>query len=76
VDILVDDNGECFDCTMVAGSIGTRVSSSGDCALSASGEDDTVRPIAGWWLFIKDEKGMDKRSESAYSQIYGMERVR
>ncbi|KAJ7249577.1 hypothetical protein C8J57DRAFT_1668506 [Mycena rebaudengoi] len=61
VDILVDDNGECFDCTMVAGSIGTRVSSSGDCALSVSGEDDTVRPIAGWWLFVKDEKGMDKR---------------
>ncbi|KAJ7035401.1 hypothetical protein C8F04DRAFT_1233656 [Mycena alexandri] len=71
VDILVDDNGERFDCAMVAGSIGTRVSS----ALSASGEDDTVRPIAGWWLFVKDEKGMDKRSESAYSQIYGMERV-
>ncbi|KAJ7206904.1 hypothetical protein GGX14DRAFT_366971 [Mycena pura] len=74
VDILVDDNGELFDCAMVAGNIGTHVSSSGDCTLSASGADDTVRSVAGWWLFVKNEKGLDKRAENAYGQMYGMTR--
>ncbi|KAJ7105164.1 hypothetical protein C8R44DRAFT_806753 [Mycena epipterygia] len=53
VDVTLDDNGKLFDCMMVAGVIGTRVSSSGDPALSAEGKDDTVRPAAGWWMFIK-----------------------
>ncbi|KAF7368454.1 hypothetical protein MVEN_00168500 [Mycena venus] len=76
VDVLVNDNGERFDCAMVAGNIGTYVSSSDDCTLSASGADDTVRPIAGWWLFVKDEERMEKRAETAYRQIRGMRRVR
>ncbi|KAF7358480.1 hypothetical protein MVEN_00898500 [Mycena venus] len=76
VDILVIDNGERFECAMVAGSVGTRVSSSGDLALSTSGADDTVQPIMGWWLFVKDESGMEKKAANAYGQIYGMERVR
>ncbi|KAJ7050624.1 hypothetical protein C8F01DRAFT_1067464 [Mycena amicta] len=61
VDILVIDNGERFQCAMVAGSVGTRVLSSGDRALSARGTDDTVQPVAGWWLFVKDEEKLEKR---------------
>ncbi|KAJ7055487.1 hypothetical protein C8F01DRAFT_1373452 [Mycena amicta] len=61
VDVLLIDNGERFDCAMVAGSVGTRVLSSGDRALSAHGEDDTVQPVTGWWLFVKDEEKLKKR---------------
>ncbi|KAJ6582684.1 hypothetical protein DFH09DRAFT_1360469 [Mycena vulgaris] len=53
VDVTLDDNGEMFECVMVAGTIGTQVSSSGDRALSESGEGDTVSPAAGWWMFMK-----------------------
>ncbi|KAJ7809760.1 hypothetical protein B0H13DRAFT_2258847 [Mycena leptocephala] len=49
VDVTLDDNGARFDCAMVAGVVGTRVSSSGP------GKDDTVSPVAGWWMFIKKE---------------------
>ncbi|KAJ7212612.1 hypothetical protein GGX14DRAFT_564364 [Mycena pura] len=46
--------GKEYDCTMVAGTVGISVCSSGDRALSASGANDVVRPLVGWWLFIKD----------------------
>ncbi|KAJ7237420.1 hypothetical protein C8J57DRAFT_1144396 [Mycena rebaudengoi] len=53
VDIKLDDNGEKFNCVMTAGTVGTHISSSGDRALSFTGEDDVVRPVSGWWMFIK-----------------------
>ncbi|KAF8143567.1 hypothetical protein K438DRAFT_1993783 [Mycena galopus ATCC 62051] len=63
VDVLLIDNGERFECAMVAGSVGTRVLSSGDRALSAGGADDTVQPVAGWWLFVKDQEKREKREK-------------
>ncbi|KAK7058121.1 hypothetical protein R3P38DRAFT_3385198 [Favolaschia claudopus] len=51
VDVSFDDNGKNYECAMVAGMIGTLVTSSGDDKLSAQGKDDTVRPVAGWWMF-------------------------
>ncbi|KAF8198682.1 hypothetical protein K438DRAFT_1933439 [Mycena galopus ATCC 62051] len=72
VDVVVIEDGiRRFECAMVAGSVATRVSSSGDAALSENGADDTVRPIAGWWLFVKDETDMEKRAELAYGEIGG-----
>ncbi|KAJ7136864.1 hypothetical protein C8R44DRAFT_948583 [Mycena epipterygia] len=56
VDVKLDDNGEIFDCTLTAGLVGTRISSSNDTKLSATGENDTVRPLLGWWMFIKKEE--------------------
>ncbi|KAJ6563936.1 hypothetical protein B0H19DRAFT_1140059 [Mycena capillaripes] len=53
VDVLLDDDGEKFECMMTAGMIGMKVSSSGDVGLSSSGQDDTVRPASGWWMFTK-----------------------
>ncbi|KAJ7866249.1 hypothetical protein B0H14DRAFT_2733207 [Mycena olivaceomarginata] len=53
VDVTLDDNGELFSCAMIAGMVGTRVSSSDDTTLSEDGRDDTVRPVAGWWMFTK-----------------------
>ncbi|KAF8209136.1 hypothetical protein K438DRAFT_1573226 [Mycena galopus ATCC 62051] len=71
VDVLLIDNGERFECAMVAGSIGMRVFSSGDRSLSPNGADDTVQPMVGWWLFVKDEKDMEQRSRNAYQQNRG-----
>ncbi|KAJ7488013.1 hypothetical protein FB451DRAFT_1025761 [Mycena latifolia] len=53
VDVKLNDNGQLFDCVMVAGLVGARTSSSGDTALSPGGADDTVQPLAGWWMFTK-----------------------
>ncbi|KAJ6582692.1 hypothetical protein DFH09DRAFT_1145734 [Mycena vulgaris] len=53
VDVTLDDNGEHFDCVLTAGLVGTRVSSSNDTALSKTGIDDTVRPLPGWWMYVK-----------------------
>ncbi|KAJ7264370.1 hypothetical protein C8J57DRAFT_1624994 [Mycena rebaudengoi] len=53
VDVKLNDNGELFDCTMTAGVIGMKVSSSRDIELSPTGRDDIVRPVSGWWIFIK-----------------------
>ncbi|KAJ7141636.1 hypothetical protein C8R46DRAFT_968659 [Mycena filopes] len=55
VDVKLNDNGELFDCLMVAGSIGTRVLSSNDLSLSSTGEDDVVTPVVGWWMFTKKD---------------------
>jgi len=51
VKIVEQATGETFDSTMIAGLLGTRVSSSGDTELSATGMDDTVRPVVGWLIF-------------------------
>ncbi|KAJ7621048.1 hypothetical protein FB45DRAFT_1062089 [Roridomyces roridus] len=58
--------GVTLECAMVAGNIGTRVSSSGDRSLSASGTNDTVQPVAGWWMFTcVDEKEQQERALEA-----------
>jgi hypothetical protein len=41
-------------CSMTAGVVGTRVCSSNNSGLSSSGQDYTVHPVIGWWLFNKD----------------------
>ncbi|KAJ7127563.1 hypothetical protein C8R43DRAFT_696662 [Mycena crocata] len=71
VDIKLVDDNVVFNCSMVAGTIGMRVSSSGDRALSESGEDDTVQPVAGWWMFVKDEKRMQERAKEAFKDKHG-----
>jgi hypothetical protein len=75
VDVKLNDNGEFFECAMVAGAVGMRVSSSHDVTVSSSGEDDTVRPVVGWWLFVQEEEGMEARAAEAYSKVDGAERV-
>jgi hypothetical protein len=56
VPVKLDDNGEVFDCVLTAGLVGTQISSSNDSGLSATGVNDTVRPLAGWWMFILNDK--------------------
>ncbi|KAK7059917.1 hypothetical protein R3P38DRAFT_2759278 [Favolaschia claudopus] len=71
VDVLLIDNGKRFDCAMVAGNIAMSVTSSNDPLISPGGINDTVRPLAGWWLFIKDETDMQAKAKAAYRQKEG-----
>ncbi|KAJ7685596.1 hypothetical protein DFH06DRAFT_1277868 [Mycena polygramma] len=64
-----DDDGKVYDCAMVAGIVGMGVSSSGDRTLSESGKNDTVHPVPGWWMFIKDEKNMGAKTEQLRLQL-------
>ncbi|KAJ6467567.1 hypothetical protein C8R47DRAFT_1223684 [Mycena vitilis] len=63
VDVVFDDYGAKSECLLVAGMIGTRVSSSGDAGLSEEGRDDTVRPAVGWWMFKKNGNTWPLRAE-------------
>ncbi|KAK6992927.1 hypothetical protein R3P38DRAFT_2656597 [Favolaschia claudopus] len=62
------DVGKTYDCTMVAGSVGMQVSSSGDKNPSSSGTNDTMSTLLslGWWMFIdiKDQDKIEKRLQS------------
>ena len=51
VPVKVDDNGDVFDSTMVAGSVGINCTSSGDEMDGGLVELDTVRAETGWWMF-------------------------
>lgn len=51
VPVKVDDNGEFFDATMVAGSVGINCSGSGDELDGGLVELDTVSAETGWWMF-------------------------
>ncbi|KAJ7157179.1 hypothetical protein C8R46DRAFT_959068 [Mycena filopes] len=53
IDVKLNDNEVIFDCAMVAGTVGTQVTSSDDLELSSTGKDDVVRPVVGWWMFVK-----------------------
>jgi len=59
-DAKLDDNGQVLQTLLVAGGVGSAVSSSGDKALSGSGERDTMRPVPGWWIFVKNEKSEEE----------------
>ncbi|KAJ3502541.1 hypothetical protein NLJ89_g8841 [Agrocybe chaxingu] len=43
VDVLLIDNGDKFECMMVAGHVGSTI----------EGQRDTLRPLSGWFMFIK-----------------------
>ncbi|KAJ7891664.1 hypothetical protein B0H14DRAFT_1059744 [Mycena olivaceomarginata] len=44
-------------CTVLAGLVGTGFSSSRDTALSATGRNDTVRPVVAWWIYQRGGAG-------------------
>jgi len=60
VNVKLDDNGQEFPTLLVAGGVGSAVSPSGDKVLSGPGERDTVRPVPGWWMFVKNEKSEEE----------------
>lgn len=55
VDVKLDDNGVFFDCIMVAGHVGHR--------LSAQGTNmDTLQPSSEWFIFIKEDAKVDAQT--------------
>ncbi|CAM6084378.1 unnamed protein product [Calypogeia fissa] len=58
VDVKLNDNGVEFKTVMVAGLVGMEITSSGVKGKDHEGKDDTVQPVAGWWLF--EERAIPK----------------
>ncbi|KAG8820173.1 hypothetical protein FRC17_010234 [Serendipita sp. 399] len=61
VPVQLDDNGEKFDCKMIAGHVGMHISSSRNAKASETSEEtvkDTVQPAMEWFMFI--QKGFSR----------------
>ncbi|THU85889.1 hypothetical protein K435DRAFT_763829 [Dendrothele bispora CBS 962.96] len=61
VDVKLDDNGKIFDTIMVSGLVGTCLFPSNDKKLSEYGSRDAVKPVPGWWIFIKRDEHLPGR---------------
>jgi hypothetical protein len=61
-DVKLDDNGTKFDCIITAGLVGIRVCDSKDEGPSGGGKKDILRPVSGWWMFVKLPEGQDTES--------------
>jgi hypothetical protein len=66
VPVEIDDNGIRIHTRMVAGSVGLRVSSSGELLEGKNGKReaglDTLQPESGWWIYERIDK---EKNESA-----------
>ncbi|KAM5540272.1 hypothetical protein V8D89_006091 [Ganoderma adspersum] len=51
VDVIVDDNGERFECNMVAGHVASAVSKAVE-----DGSFDTLSPAPQWFLYVKGDR--------------------
>ncbi|KAF8697075.1 hypothetical protein AX14_001469 [Amanita brunnescens Koide BX004] len=49
VDVELDDNGQKFDTTLVAGSVGSQI------CVGTDSVRDTIRPLPAWWYVIMEE---------------------
>ncbi len=56
VPVHVDDNGNEFDTTMIAGSVGIKGTSSGRPLQNGQPGLDTIQPVSGWFIFDLLEK--------------------
>ncbi|KAH7889203.1 hypothetical protein F5I97DRAFT_1923775 [Phlebopus sp. FC_14] len=53
VDVKLDDHGRVLDTVMMAGLIGSQICSTDKSELFRNGMRDSVRPVVGWWYFMK-----------------------
>jgi hypothetical protein len=67
VDVMLDDNGERIESVMVAGLVGSNISSSGLKMDGQSGERDTLQPVPGWWIatFVSEQDLASMKKPSA-----------
>jgi phosphomannomutase len=62
VPVKLNDNGAIFDTVMVAGLVGSRLTSSKGPSADAP---DTLSPVAGWWIYIsKTEEELRLEAEA------------
>ncbi|KAF8312167.1 hypothetical protein F5887DRAFT_1047970 [Amanita rubescens] len=54
VDVELDDNGEKFETTIIAGSVGSQI------CMGTSSVRDAIRPLPAWWYAIMEEVKPDK----------------
>ncbi|KAL8285772.1 hypothetical protein RB597_002712 [Gaeumannomyces tritici] len=62
VPVKVDDFGDVYEATMVAGSVGIAAS-----AGAGAGDEaalTTVQPVAGWWIFKNEKQGEGKGAQA------------
>jgi hypothetical protein len=71
VPVKLWDNGETFDTVMVAGLVGTRLSSS---PVAFDGKPDTLSPVAGWWIVIEKSKEELRLEQEAKAEAARAER--
>ncbi|EGN99310.1 hypothetical protein SERLA73DRAFT_160747 [Serpula lacrymans var. lacrymans S7.3] len=87
VDVMLQlkEGGKNYLTCLVAGSVGTRICSSGDKVLSGTGKRDAARPTPAWWWVMKKDKGdeitsdpqnVDSKSEDAekFNLAFGLNR--
>lgn len=55
VPVKVNDNGKELDTIMIAGSVGTRYTSSDGAGTGSGVGLDSVNPVSGWWIFVKKD---------------------
>ena len=67
VDVLVDDNGETFECKMVSGHVASAASKAVE-----DGPFDTLSPAPQWFLYVKADKPRRGYEEEAMERIEGL----
>ncbi|KAG1734608.1 hypothetical protein EDB19DRAFT_1638957 [Suillus lakei] len=55
--------GKDYPTSLTAGSVGTRICSSGDKTLSDVGERDSARPALGWWWVLNKDPESERRKQ-------------
>jgi hypothetical protein len=64
VPVKLNDNGDVFNSVMVAGLVGSRLTSSAGASADAP---DTLSPVAGWWIYIsktEEELSLEAKAET------------
>jgi hypothetical protein len=58
VPVEIDDMGVLYHAILVAGSVGLKISSSGETLEGKKKPgSDTVQPVSGWWIYEKKDDG-------------------
>lgn len=67
VPVRLDDNGEIFECTMIAGSAAIQAAAptaEQEAAVSSKSAGNTmIQPMSGWWMCINEDESVVKANK-------------